>query len=243
MTRYGRVAVSKRHVMGQYNSSFGISAYLQEKLVYVGQKEVYEEASATVEHLMGLQVCAKQIERLCHHWGARCEEIETDPVMAETTYLMVDGSMILTRERDEDRDALKWREMKLARIFGERHRLEITENRRCLWQSAFVAHLGTSEELFEKLASQVAADAPVVVWRRGALDLGSGCKVLARCRRDSRFLSREPESSSVCRRSAGLFGLCQQAREGCLGSGPNRSPLRRPDFTGIESHLQLRMPL
>ena len=163
MTRYGRVAVSKRHVMGQYNSSFGISAYLQEKLVYVGQKEVYEEASATVEHLMGLQVCAKQIERLCHHWGARCEEIETDPVMAETTYLMVDGSMILTRERDEDRDALKWREMKLARIFGERHRLEITENRRCLWQSAFVAHLGTSEELFEKLASQVAADAPVVV--------------------------------------------------------------------------------
>ena len=163
MTRYGRLTVSKQHVMGQYDSPFGISAYLQEKLVYLGQKEVYEEASATVEHLMDLEVCAKQIERLCHHWGARSEEIEADPVAADTTYLMVDGSMILTRDRDEERHALKWREMKLARIFGEYHRLELTENRRCIWHSAYVAHLGTSEDLFEKLAPQLATATPVVL--------------------------------------------------------------------------------
>jgi len=138
--------------MGQYDSAFGISAYLQEKLVYVGQKEVYEEASATLEHLLDLDVCAKQIERLCHHWGARCEQIEADPVEGDHTYLMVDGSMILTREHDEDRDALKWREMKLTRVFSERNRLELTENRRCIVKSDYVAHLGKSEELFEKLA-------------------------------------------------------------------------------------------
>jgi len=152
VTRYGSLTVSKQHVMGRYASAFGISAYLQEKLVYAGQKEVYEEASSTVKQLMDLEVCAKQIERLCHHWGSHLEEIKPEAVESDHTYLMVDGSMILTRERDEDRGALKWREMKLARVFSERDRLELTENRRCLVKSDYVAHLGKSEDLFDKLA-------------------------------------------------------------------------------------------
>ena len=149
--------------MGQYGSPFGMSAFLQEKLVYLGQKEVYEEASSTAEHMMGITVCAKQIERLCHHWGERCEaSMEVDPEKEGPVYVMIDGSMILSRDRDEN--GLKWREMKLARVFREHDRLEETENRRCLTASSYVAHLGESRTFFDKLSPQLAdVSRPVVV--------------------------------------------------------------------------------
>ena len=152
--------------MGQYKSPFGISAYLQETLTYLGQKEVYAEASATLYHLTSLQVCAKQIERVCHHWGARCDQIAMDALQANTTYVMVDGSMILTREQEDNR--YKWKEMKLARIFSERDRLELTENRRCLVGSSYVAHFGGSDVFFEKLAPLLAHQESPVVLADGA---------------------------------------------------------------------------
>ncbi len=152
--------------MGQYPSPFGISAYLQEQLTYLGQKEVYEEASATLAHLTGLDVCAKQIERVCHYWGERCGQIEDDAVEADRTYVMVDGSMLLTREQEANR--YKWKEMKLARIFSERDRLELTENRRCLVSSSYVAHFGGSDAFFEKLAPLLVHQERPIVLADGA---------------------------------------------------------------------------
>ena len=51
-----------------------MSPYLQERVCFVGQKEVYQEASTTLDELVGVAVTAKQIERVCHHFGALLED-------------------------------------------------------------------------------------------------------------------------------------------------------------------------
>ncbi len=39
-------------------------------MCYLGQQSVYEEASKTFHQLRGIAVQAKQIERVCHYFGA-----------------------------------------------------------------------------------------------------------------------------------------------------------------------------
>ena len=55
---------------------FQMSPYLQERVCFLGQKEVYQEAATTLEELVHVEVNAKQIERVCHHFGALLEEAE-----------------------------------------------------------------------------------------------------------------------------------------------------------------------
>src|SRR5690606_28203468 len=117
------------------------------RLCFVGQKEVYQEAATTLDELVGVSVSAKQIERVCHHFGALVEEAEeaepaapTEPsahatgTSEQVVYAMVDGSMVLTRQTG-------WREVKLGRLFSaEAH--EKGENRNRITASIYTAHLG-----------------------------------------------------------------------------------------------------
>ncbi len=57
-----------------------MSPYLQEKVVYSGQKEVYQEASDSLAMWAGLCVGGKQID--CHHYGALCEAQSTEQLVA-----------------------------------------------------------------------------------------------------------------------------------------------------------------
>lgn len=137
-----------------------MSAYLQEKVAYVGQKEVYEEASDSLLMLAGLRVSGKQIERVCHHYGALYEAQSTEPVAASCTeadacYAMVDGSLLLTKDKDAQTGKLLWREMKLGRVFKVRHHMRLSTTRNWIYQSRYTAHFGDSDTFFEKLSGEV----------------------------------------------------------------------------------------
>lgn len=137
-----------------------MSAYLQEKLAYSGQKEVYEEASESLLMLAGVRVTGKQIERVCHHYGALLEAQSTEPAEASCTepdqcYAMVDGSLLLTKDKDTETGKLLWREMKLGRVFKVRHHMALSATRNWIYESRYTAHFGDSDTFFEKWAQDV----------------------------------------------------------------------------------------
>lgn len=127
---------------------------MQELACYAGQQAVFEDASQMLRFIGGIDINAKQIERICHYHGQQLEEsllqdIETgsDKVYPDAEgryYVMLDGSMYLTREE-------KWKEMKLGRIFKDENNIGISRHRGMITQSEYVCHLGSHTEFFEKL--------------------------------------------------------------------------------------------
>jgi len=72
MTRYGQIEIANSEPFSQHLNEFGISPYLQEKLVFVGQSEVYEQAAELVTKLVGLSIHASQIYWLTNFYeGSR----------------------------------------------------------------------------------------------------------------------------------------------------------------------------
>ena len=146
--------MKKSHKLASGTSKFGISERMRCLLCLIGQSVVYEEGSELIKMMMGLEVCAPQIQRLCLHYGnsidplvkANCEAVI--PRLKETTeqekvYVMVDGSMVYTREE-------QWRELKLGRIFTQSQVVNIHQNRREIMNSVYVSHLGSVHDFFPK---------------------------------------------------------------------------------------------
>jgi len=143
--------------LSQTSGSFKMSPYLQTKVIYVGQKEIFEEGSDSLRELGGIEINAKQIERVSHHWGGEIEPVIQSSVREETKrekglhYVMVDGAMILTREE-------KWKETKLGRIFtaNAMYRLGNEENSRgWIRSSNYTGHIGTCHDFFDKFSNKV----------------------------------------------------------------------------------------
>lgn len=130
-----------------------MSPYLQNITVLVGQACVFEEGEQMLKELAGVEVNAKQIERLTHAYGELLEtqqdkqEDEVKPKQETLHYGMMDGGMILTREDD-------WKEMKLARIFEAKDLLPENEKRNFIRDSEYVAHLGGVQGFFRKLSAR-----------------------------------------------------------------------------------------
>lgn len=132
---------------------FGISQYMQDIMCYCGQQKVFEDASQHIEKLLRVEINAKQIERVCHHYGERIEQeqskaIEEGSLLGnpdkQSCYVMVDGSMILTREDG-------WKEIKLGRIFQKNSCIQINANRRMIETSQYVSHLGNHQDFARKM--------------------------------------------------------------------------------------------
>jgi hypothetical protein len=131
---------------------------MQELACYSGQQAVFEEASQMLNFIGGIEMNAKQIERICHYHGQQIEDAiqeqkktGNDKIYSdnhERYYVMVDGSMYLTREE-------KWKEIKLGRIFRDTHNIKISRHRGLITQSEYVCHLGTHTDFFEKLGVYV----------------------------------------------------------------------------------------
>ena len=68
-TRFGPIQIANNQAFSHHPNRFGISPYLQEKLVFLGQFEVYQQAAALAETLLGLPVGASQIDRLTRFYG------------------------------------------------------------------------------------------------------------------------------------------------------------------------------
>ena len=152
-----------------------MSAYLQEMCCHSGQAMVYAEASDFMERYLIQQVSGKQIERICHYYGEKIEmrltqEGKEDKSVSaedkeELYYVMVDGSMLLTREES-------WKEMKAGRIFRAEDRMKLSPKRGWIKHSQYVAHLGAHqpfeakmEQLIDNLPKKVfVADGAPWIW-------------------------------------------------------------------------------
>lgn len=175
LTSMGDICFHKNHPQATAPGGFKISSYMQEHLCRVGTKMTFGEASEEVTKLMGVEVNAKQIERLCHYYGEKLEQVDwkeacneymelSQPLKNEQTYAMIDGSMILTREEDSP-----WKEVKLCRTFQSSDRVEdISKARNCIGHSNYVAHLGSHDEFFDKVLDMLPNRSPLVFVCDGA---------------------------------------------------------------------------
>lgn len=154
MTSVGRIECPKKHVLVDVGSPYHISALLREQICYLGQQLVFEEAETTFYKMCGIEIGAKQIERVCHYYGEKLEEKQQHDIRIganegkqndrQSYYAMLDGGMILTREE-------KWKEVKLARIFDKRHHTIVSKERGYIGSSTYVAHLGKHWDFLEKV--------------------------------------------------------------------------------------------
>ena len=109
-----------------HTGKFGVSSKLQEVICLLAQDKVFEESEEILEELLGVEMSAKQIQRLSEYYGGQLENAEADyqdytlkvPMVKHTqndepVYITMDGSMVYTRE-----DA--WKEMKVGRIYSEK---------------------------------------------------------------------------------------------------------------------------
>jgi hypothetical protein len=147
--------VSKSHPIAQVGKQFGISQKLQESMCLAGQGYVFEEGELLFEKLLGISVNARQIQRVSEYYGGKAEEqtikelelgeLQTKPEQsASRTYMMVDGSMLYTREE-------QWKEMKLGRLFNEDTRIDSSNTRTELMQSQYICHFGSHEVFTAKM--------------------------------------------------------------------------------------------
>lgn len=108
-----------------------------------------------LRELLGLELSAKQIERVCHYFGEHLEEPQeaSEPPAwsgSGPIYGMVDGSMVLTRKTG-------WREIKLGRLFAEdAHEKGQTSQRGRITGSVYTAHLGHYEAFLSKWQLELA---------------------------------------------------------------------------------------
>lgn len=155
-TRFGQIELDKIHILGQSPTNMSISSYAQETMCYIGQHLVFKEAEEVINNLTGAGVNAKQIERICHHYGNSLEQDQLDNIEVKgyqevlpqesekRHYISVDGSMYYTREED-------WKEIKLGRIYKHEDLMRVSKDRCELLGSEYVAHLGSSKDFLPKM--------------------------------------------------------------------------------------------
>lgn len=146
--------------MAQSAHPFQMSAYLESQVCLMGQHAPFEEAEHLLKELVGVEVAAKQVERVCLYFGERIAEAIPDAatqIKGERLYAMLDGSMLLTREQG-------WKEVKLGRLFTEGDRSRGERGR--IGPSAYIARLGGKEGFlpeFEQALSRARYEELVVV--------------------------------------------------------------------------------
>jgi len=172
-TVYGEIRVDKSHPLSECPMNFGISAFLQEHMCRIGSKITFKESEEEFKNLLGINLNAKQIERVCHKYGELLNQVNweqsyRDSVQlsmcypeAEYLYCEVDGSMIFTREKG-------WKEIKLGRIFYTEDNVRISTERNEITSSVYCAHLGTAHEFWEKFSEEIPVNKKLIFINDGA---------------------------------------------------------------------------
>jgi len=174
MTSFGEITMKKSHPLAQSPSGFKISPYLQEQMCRAGTNMTFEEASENLNELLSIETNAKQIERLCHYYGevlntvdwkqACSDAIQLRIPFKKPVYLLIDGSMLLTRDKEQP-----WKEVKLCRTFEDADRIkQISKKRNLITNSHYVSHLGGHEEFFDKVSEAIPPNRSLVFIADGA---------------------------------------------------------------------------
>ena len=139
----------------------------------MGSKLVFEESSEELNLLLGIEMNAKQIERVCHHYGDLLEQIQWNEAYSdgvqlklrfkpeEDIYVMLDGSMLFTREE-------KWKEIKLGRVFTSSSMTQISKDRGVITDTIYVSHFGKAGQFWEKLSKEIPGNEKLIFINDGA---------------------------------------------------------------------------
>lgn len=153
-TRYGQIHIANSQPFSCHFNGFGISPFLQEKLVLLGQLEVYDQAARLTHSLLGVCIGASQIYRLTNHYGAAIEaELDQpmagNPPSAGVVYVQADGAMLLTDEG--------YKENKLARLFqaSALKQSPVADRGGHIESSLYTAHLGGVADFTAKFRPHV----------------------------------------------------------------------------------------
>lgn len=172
-TTLGEVVVPKSHPMSTRPMGFQISPCLQEHMCRLGSKLVFSEASEEFWHFLELDISEKQIERVCHCYGEKLNELDWENANSDSiqlkidyhnkgpVYIMVDGSMLLTREES-------WKEVKVGRVFCGNSLVNVSKNRSLLADSVYAAHLGTASGFWERFSAEIPPSDKLVFINDGA---------------------------------------------------------------------------
>ncbi len=155
MCRYGEIEISNSHPFSEKVNGFKISPYMQDKMVFVGQNDCYQDGHQVLSNLLGVSVGAMQLYRVTDRYGSLLEQekvFEVDAVEPdgldiggqECVYAMVDGSMLFTREED-------WKEVKLGRVFKQSDCMGISDRRGWIRHSLYEAYLGKSDRFTDRM--------------------------------------------------------------------------------------------
>lgn len=132
-------------------------------------QHTYNRSSDIFKKLLGLEINAKQIERVCTFYGNRLYQNQSKPPpvvkkgkkgeASDKLYVLIDGSFVLIRHSSlnkEEQSGISgrdcWKEVKLARLVNEQHIVKgISKNRNYVTHSEYVVHLGEAETFFHIL--------------------------------------------------------------------------------------------
>ena len=142
-------------------------------MCFIGQQNVFVDAEETIKRLKGVELNAKQIERVCHYYGELLEQEDNKKIKDnifqrydssksnQIHYAMIDGAMYLTKED-------KWKEAKLGRIFNIDDTIKISSKRNIITNSTYVSHLGNVKEFFPKIEYYIEELKSLVIIADGA---------------------------------------------------------------------------
>ena len=160
ITRYGQIQIANSESFSNHPNGFGISPYLQEKLVFLGQLEVYDQATQVAQTLLGLSIASSQIYRLTNHYGASIEAdldqpVATDQPPTGVVYVQADGAMLLTDDG--------YKENKLSRMFKATalQQSPVVDRGGHIESSLFTAHLGNAIDFTAKFRTHLEGYKPL----------------------------------------------------------------------------------
>lgn len=163
-TTFGKVAINNQHPFSHWPGAFKFSPLCQERILYCGQLDVYQQASELLVELADIQVSDSTIQRMSVHYGellgkdlydahqrkaAIAEQSESAKPAAtapddDVLYCQFDGGFIFS---DTD-----WREVKLGRTFLKSD-CQLTDNEHRgnrIVRSEYAASLGHFSEFTDK---------------------------------------------------------------------------------------------
>ena len=158
LTRFGEIEIAKANGFSEGVNGFQISPYMQEKMVYAGQTDSYNQCNEILSVFLLADVSVTQTQRVLNTYGSLLEEERTKPIVEqpakeriskkEVVYAQVDGGMIFTREEG-------WSEVKVGRIFKASDCMEIGGNRGWIKHSEYEAWLGGHKQFCNRFEQQL----------------------------------------------------------------------------------------
>ena len=111
------IRINNKHVLAHTAKQFAVSKKLQENICLLAQNQVFEDAQDLFATTMGVNISAKQIQRISESYGKDLEKDMQQLIKDEAglkehksnklTYIEPDGSMLFTREEG-------WKEIKVV---------------------------------------------------------------------------------------------------------------------------------